>query len=613
MQEGHRQTEDAQRRRAPDRIDGYAPIADYAAIGDGRTVALISRDGSVDWLPLPNLDSPTIFAACLDSERGGRFALTPEVPYVTERRYLPGTNVLETTFFTDSGVARVTDAMMLPDAGLAPFRELVRKVEGLSGRVPLRWSVEARFDYGRSKVRVRRHAGVPVVAAGSGAVALSAFEAGDPECSADAITGSFEARAGTSGLLALSVAHQEPLVVPVRHEVERRLVEAAAAWRRWTGQRIYEGPWQEPVLRSILALKLLVFAPSGAVAAAATTSLPEEIGGERNWDYRFSWVRDSAFTLAAFLELGCTREAPAYFWWLLHASELSRPAPQVLYRLDGGARAAERTVPLDGYRRSQPVRIGNAAVDQIQLDTYGELLQTAWIFACSGHRIDADVGVRLAEIADLVCTVWQRTDSGIWEARSEPVHFTHSKMMCWIALDRALSLAERGLLPSKNSPRWQAERAAIEDFVETRCWSSAKESYVRFAGSEELDASLLLGVLFGYGESSQARLATTVDAVRRELGQGPFVHRYLGDDGVAGSQGAFLACSFWLAEALARTGRRGEAADLLDALVELANDVGLYSEEIDPATGELLGNFPQALSHLALISAAIAIQKVSRR
>jgi GH15 family glucan-1,4-alpha-glucosidase len=367
------------------------------------------------------------------------------------------------------------------------------------------------------------------------------------------------------------------------------------------------------VLRGALALKLLVHAPSGAVAAAATASLPEELGGERNWDYRFSWIRDSTFTLDAFMQLGCPAEARAYFWWLMHASQLTHPHLRVLYTLAGADHAPERELALEGYGGSKPVRIGNAAAEQLQLDTYGELMHTAWLYERAGNRIDPDIGRRLADLADVVCDLWRRPDSGIWEVRSESAHFTQSKMMCWVALDRAVDLAGRGVIPGEHNQRWRESTEAIRGFIESECWSSQKRSYVRFAGSEELDASLLLGVLHGYQGGSTDRLRSTVEAVRRELADGPYIRRYSGEDGVSGTEGAFVACSFWLVEALARSGRVGEAAELMDQLVPLSNDVGLYSEEIDPISGAFLGNMPQGLSHLALISAAVAIGQRSPR
>ena len=593
------------------RENGYLPIRDYAAIGDGRTIALVGRDGAVDWLCLPDLDSSSVFGALLDAENGGRLTLAPSVAFESERRYVPETNVLETTFTTADGTVRVTDAMTLPDGGLVPYRELARRVDGLAGEVPMHWSVAPRFAYGRERRPFALRRGIPVTAYGADALAVLAWDAGAVQIGENSVSGDFSSRCGDSGLLAVSVAHQEPLVFPSRAEVELRVDGTIASWRNWASERAYEGRWREEVVRSALALKLLVFAPSGAIAAAATTSLPEEIGGGRNWDYRFSWPRDAAFTLQALLALGCDSEARAFFSWLLHASQLTHPRLQVLYRLNGRADARERELSLAGYRGSTPVRVGNGAAGQLQLDVYGEVLSAAALFADFAGELDRDHGRRIAEIADLVCDLWREPDAGIWEVRAEAAHFIESKMMCAVALDHAVTLAERGYLPKPNIVRWQRERAAVHDFVENHGYSDAKGSYIRAAGEDELDASLLLGVLAGYDSPDAPRLVGTVDAIRRELARGPLVHRYLGGDGLAGEEGAFLACSFWLAEALARQGRLDEASALIEELVGLANDVGLFAEEVDMKSGGFLGNFPQGLSHLALINAAVALARAS--
>jgi GH15 family glucan-1,4-alpha-glucosidase len=519
--------------------------------------------------------------------------------------------VLETTFTTGQGVVRVTDAMALPSSDLGPTRELIRRVDCLAGRVPMGWRITPAFGYGAVPPRIGRRGQIPVAVGGRDALAVCSWEAGEAHIDDGAIVGHFEARESRSALIALCAAHQEPLVFPTREQVERRLDATAAYWRRWAAQRAYDGPWRDAVIRSALALKLLFHAPSGAIAAAATASLPEEIGGERNWDYRFCWVRDSAFTLEALLHLGCPSEAEAFFWWLLHASQLTHPRLQVLYRLDGGERAPERTLELDGYRGSRPVRVGNDAAGQTQLDIYADLLQTALIYAEAGGRLDRETGRRLAGIADLVCRIWRRPDSGIWEVRSEPLHFTHSKMMCWVALDRALRLCDAGHVPSRHASTWRREMLAIREFIETRCWSERLGSYSRHAGGDELDASLLLGILLGYEGQAPGRFAATVTALRRDLGHGPLLSRYSGDDGLRGAEGAFLCCSFWLADALARIGRLDEATELMAQLIALANDVGLYAEEIDPHTADLLGNIPQGLVHLALINAAVSIAGAS--
>jgi len=593
------------------RVEGYAPLRSYAAIGDGRTVTLIADDGSIDWLCFPHLDSSAVFANLLDASRGGAFSLAPTVPYQVQRRYVEGTNVLETTFSTATGTARVTDAMtiLFDTVALCPERELVRRIEGMTGVVSFHWSVAPRFHNAQARTRIGRRDGVPVAWCRGDALAVCSWDAGRPSVMPEEILGAFTTSPGSRAFIALSAAQGEPLVFPARADVEGRLAATIDWWKSWT--ITYEGPWRDAVERSALALKLLVHAPSGAVAAAATTSLPEELGGERNWDYRFSWVRDSAFILNALLQLGRSDEAEAFFWWVMHASQRTHPHLQVLYRLDGDSRAAEKSLDLAGYRGSRPVRIGNGAAAQVQLDIYGDLLQAAWLFAEAGNLIDTDIARRLAEIADLVCRIWTEPDAGLWEVRSGPEHFTQSKIMCWIALDRAIRLSERGVLPDAHAEQWREQAKNIQAFVDEHCWSDTKRSYVRFAGSEELDASLLLGVLFEYVPLVEGRLEATVEAIRDGLAHGVFVYRYAGDDGLSGQEGAFLACSFWLAEAFARVGRQREAVDLMDDLVSLANDVGLFAEEIDPTSGAFLGNLPQALTHLGLISAALAVQRRS--
>jgi GH15 family glucan-1,4-alpha-glucosidase len=596
------------------RNDGhaYAPIRDHAAIGDGRTVALVTLDGTIDWLCLPNLDSPSVFGSLLDARTGGSFELAPDVPFHARRRYVGSTNVLETTFETATGSIRVLDALTLPgDAGLAPARELCRRIQGLSGRVPMRWRVEPRFGYGDARSTIGHRGGIPVATSGNLAIAVQAWDAGTPTIADGAIGTTFTTTAHWDATIALSVAAQEPLIFPTRKEVEGRLAGTIAYWRAFAGASSFPLAWRDAVERSALALKLLIFAPSGALAAAATTSLPESLGGERNWDYRFCWVRDAAFTLSSLFRLGDVVEAESFFWWLMHASQRSHPSLDVLYRLDGGSGSRERALPLEGYAGSRPVRIGNAAAGQVQLDVYGELLDAASTYVAAGHRLDADIARRLTGIADLVCDRWRRPDAGIWEVRSAERHFTHSKMLCWIALDRAIRMAVDGHITG-DVERWSAERDEIVEFVESRCWSDARGTYMRADDGDDLDAAVLIGALMGYRPATDLRMRRTIDAIASELQNGAFVHRYTGEDGLSGTEGAFLACSFWLVEALARSGQVERASSLMSELAALANDVGLYAEEIDPDTGAFLGNFPQALTHLALIGAAVALDEEAR-
>jgi GH15 family glucan-1,4-alpha-glucosidase len=575
------------------RTDGYLPLRDYAAIGDGRTCALVGRDGSVDWLCLPNVDSAPVFDRVLDAD-GGCLELSPSGDFDAERRYRPGTNVLETTFRTEEGSVRVTDAMTLYDrSSLSPLRELVRVVDGLEGRVELRWAFSPRLDFGRRKLRLRGREGLLVAANGSDAFALSSWDAGD---------GSFELGRGQRATLALTHAHMEPLVLPSREDAERRVEEAATFWAGWSGRLEYEGPWRDAVVRSALALKLLAFSPSGCIVAAPTTSLPEWIGGDRNWDYRFGWLRDGVYTLRALLALGCVDEARAFFWWQMHATRTTEPEVRPLYCVDGGIRTDENEVDAPGYRGSRPVRVGNFAAGQLQLDTYGPLLETTWRFWKQTGSLGAARPRELAALADFVASEWRRPDSGIWESRDEPRHYVLSKAMCWTALDRVDRLADEGVLSRR--PEWRAAADEIREWIEEEGWDEARGRYACVPGEDVADASLLAMALCAYADAGDERFAATADQLRRELGRGPHLFRFTGADEI---EGAFTTCSFWLVDALARAGRKDEATALMDELVASANDVGLYAEEIDPATGDFLGNLPQGLVHLALVNAAVSI------
>jgi GH15 family glucan-1,4-alpha-glucosidase len=591
------------------RTDGYAAIRDYAAIGDGRTVALVARDGAIDWLCLPDSDSPPVFGRLVDAERGGSFRLEPVEPYEVERAYRDGSNVLETTFRTASGVVRVTDALTLADRTIgSPMRELVRRVDSLAGTVRMRWSVEPRFDFGRRAFRIDHRGRHIVVVARGTALALGAWGAGEPEIREESIEGELVASAGAPAFLSLASAHGEPLVFVGRGQLEDSLERTDRFWRDWSARAEYDGPWVPQVRRSALALKLLVYSPSGAIVAAPTTSLPERIGGSRNWDYRFAWLRDSTWSLDALLQLGYRDEADAFFWWFMHASRRTQPRLGVLYRIDGGMHSGEDELDLSGYRDSRPVRVGNGASGQLQLDIYGAVLDAVWRYAGDGGRIDKDTGKDVAKIADYVASIWEEPDCGLWEVRDEPRHWTQSKAMCWLALHRAGQLAEQGAIPDRRE-RWEPAAAQVREFFETHGWDDERRSFVRAPDVRELDASLLTLSLLDCEEAGSERMLGTIDAVTRELADGPFVYRYRGEDGLVPGEGAFLACSFWLAACLARAGRLDEAVERMERLLAAANDVGLYAEEIDPGSGEFLGNFPQGLTHLALINAASAIEE----
>ena len=547
------------------RTDGYLPIADYALIGDGHTAALVGRDGSIDWLCLPRFDAEPVFDRILDAEHGGRFELQPVEPFEAVRRYREHTNVLETTFTTASGSVRVTDAMLLG----TDQRELVRVVDPRHGRVRMRWDFRPRTD-----------------------VRLASWDAGDRELELGPDT------------RATFVVAESP---PTREDLERRLELTAATWMDWAARAVYHGRWREPVLRSALTLKLLTYSPTGAIVAAPTTSLPERIGGDRNWDYRFCWLRDGIYTMRALLLLGYRDEAEAFFHWQLEAIRPDLPEVKPLYRIDGQSDALEEELPLPGYRGSQPVRNGNAATSQLQLDVYGHLLESASRLRSQTGFLEPAAGRDLAALADFVADSWRREDAGIWEVRDGLAGFVQSKAMCWTALDRAAELAREGAITGSGE-RWREEAEAVRAWIESEGWSEELGSYVRAPElGDEVDASLLSLPLCAYSSAAEPRFLATAATIRRELDAGgPLLYR---TRAARGSEGAFLTCSFWLVDALGRGGRTEEGHALMAELVELANDVGLYGEEIDPATGAHLGNFPQALVHLALVNAAVSLEE----
>ncbi len=582
--------------------DAFEPIADYAAIGDRCAVALVGRNGSIDWFCSPSIASPSVFGAVLDPELGGRFSLAPELPFTSERRYLPDTNVLETTFVTSNGVVRVTDSLNLDNGTQLPWRELARRVECLSGSVPLIWEVSPRFDYGSSKTVAERCGEVVCLTAPDGhTLVISSWDAGSPILGGGEVSGTVLLSAGSRALLGLLDVGSGPRVLVQRASVEKRIDATAADWRRVAARISYDGPWRDDVVRSALALLLLADAASGGIFAAATTSLPEQIGGSRNYDYRFCWLRDMSFTLDALLSLGLLEQAHASYRWMLEATARTHPRMQPFYTVDGCAHPAERTLDLQGWCGSTPVRVGNGAAGQLQLGNYGDFFGATTHYVDRGHVLDPESAARMAEAAEFVCAIWRHDDAGIWELH-EDRPYTTSKMSCWAALDRALRLAALGQVPARHVDRWRQERDAIRRYVERECWSEHRGAYTFYAGTDELDASLAVATRLGY-PAGEGRIQSTLAAIRSELGSGPHLYRYSGQ---ASQENCFVACAFWEAEALARLSRTDDAAALIDALVAHASDVGLWSEQIDPSSGDLLGNTPQALSHLALINAACA-------
>ena len=586
------------------RQDDVLPLAQYAALGNGRSVALVGADGSVDWLCVPGLDSPPFFDRLLAAEAGGRFSITPTEAFTVQRRYRPDSNVLEQVFTTCSGQARITDSLNSGISGRLPWTELARRVEGLSGSVAL--AVEIRPGRWLDRANPWREPSPHGDVLHMDGV-LGAFRTTEDVVRTQQDDGGVQARLttqpGSRSLLAFLATEDEPLILPALESIDRRIDRSDQSWREWSGNLSYHGAYPHAVRRSALALKLLLYSPTGAIAAAATMGLPERIGEGKTYDYRYAWVRDVAYTTKAFLRVGAIEEARAAFAWLIATIRRHGGRLRVMYRLDGALAPEEEELDLPGYRGSRPVRRGNRARDQVQLGMFGDVMETAALFVSEGHVLDLVTRRLLAELADRCADLWRIRDAGIWELHDEQ-HYTMSKLGCWTALDRALDLAGKGQIDASHAERWRRERDRIRDWIDAECWSDGKQAYTMHPGTDRLDSAILLATRFGF--ERRDRLALTRDAIRRELSDGPLVYRY---SGTPNEEGTFLACGFWMVEALALLGDRDAAIRQLDRMLHATGgNLGLLHEQMD-ASGTMLGNCPQALSHLALIHAAIAIDE----
>ncbi|MFD9262703.1 glycoside hydrolase family 15 protein [Streptomyces sp. NPDC059538] len=590
------------------------PIEDYALIGDLMTSALVGRDGSIDWLCLPRFDSAACFAKLLGDEENGHWRIAPldAAPGepCTRRAYVDGSLILESYWETETGTVKVTDFMPQRE-GSAP--DLIRVVEGISGTVRMRSTLRLRFDYGHVVPWVRRSDGDRVAIAGPD----SAWFRSDPPVRTwgeeNSTLSQFPVTAGRRVAFVLTW-HPSHRPRPEPCDPFSALEQSLADWREWTSQCRYEGPYEEAVTRSLITLKALTYAPTGGIVAAATTSLPEELGGIRNWDYRYCWLRDSTLTLGSLLSTGFLDEARAWREWLLRAVAGDPADLQIMYGIAGERRIPENELPwLRGYAGSAPVRVGNAAVDQLQLDVYGEVIDSLHLARSAGLPAERHAWRIQLALLDFLERNWRRPDEGLWEVRGPRRHFVHSKVMAWVAADRAVRTLESDPSIPGEVERWRAMRDEVHREVCDNGYDPVRGTFTQYYGSEELDAATLLIPRVGFLPPDDPRVIGTVDAVRAELGSSGLVRRYSTGgstvDGLPGDEGAFLACSFWLTDALHMTGRREEARALFERLLAVRNDVGLLAEEYDPLAGRQLGNFPQAFSHVGLVNTALVLAR----
>jgi GH15 family glucan-1,4-alpha-glucosidase len=592
-------------------------IADYALIGDCHSVALVGRDGSIDWACFPRFDSPAAFCKLLDAERGGAFSLAPREVESVRRAYLDDTNVLVTVFSCAGGELELTDCM--PVGALDPARPtrvatrhaILRRARCIAGKVDVALELAPRFEYAGFVPRFELTGdGSAEVYGGADALYVSATRLLD--CNRERIVANWRLEQGDEAWIEVRWSPSSELSDEPRPDAAvfaERLETTTAFWRKWIESLTYAGEHRAIVRRSALVLKAMTYAPTGAVIAAPTTSLPEQIGGARNWDYRYTWIRDATLTLISLFTLGLSDEAHAFKVWL-ERTGAGRPEDlQIMYRIRG-----ERAIPelelghLSGHRGSRPVRIGNAASGQVQLDAYGQILEAAYLYAAAGHPLSPSNWSYLAGLADIACDRWRTRDSGIWEMRDTPRHFTHSKLGCWLALDRALKLA--AMLNVAPGERWPAERDALSAFLLDE--TSPNGWFRQAAGVDAPDAATLLIPALGFLPTTHPKVLQTIEVVRRDLERDGFVYRYLNADGLEGGEGTFLLCSFWLLDCLIHAGRLDDAERLLERLLGAGNDLDLFAEQIEPSTRELLGNFPQAFTHMALVSSCAHLSAAKR-
>ncbi|MER5956968.1 glycoside hydrolase family 15 protein [Streptomyces sp. NPDC056121] len=594
----------------------YLPIAEHGLIGDLRSVALVGTNGTIDWYCCPSFDSPSVFAAILDAERGGRFELAAAVPARTKQFYFPDTNVLITRFFTEEGVGEVQDFMPVccDGSGEGCRHRLIRRVVCVRGTVPFRSLIAPRFNYGADPHTLRSLDGMILFESPERSLALTstvAMESGGGDAWAD-----FKLGEGETAVFALDQLDDHVMPRGCAHaEAEHEFNATVSYWRHWLHESRYRGRWREMVHRSALTLKLLTYAPTGAIVAAPTTSLPEQLGGERNWDYRYVWVRDAAFAVYALLRLGFSGEAEAFMNFLMThigPGDGAGSGPlQIMYGIDGRCDLPERALShLEGYQGSAPVRVGNAAADQLQLDIYGALIDSVYLYDKWAQPISSGQWDDLCQLVDWVCDNWDQPDEGVWETRGGRKNFLYSQLMCWVAIERAIRLANRRGLPADHR-RWRQVRDTIYRRIMDHGWSERRSAFVQYEDADVLDASVLMMPLAKFIAPTDPKWLSTLDALTEDLVSDSLVYRYdpqVSPDGLRGDEGTFSICSFWYVESLVRAGRLDEARLAFEKMLTYANHLGLYAEEIG-RTGEQQGNFPQAFTHLSLISAAFNLDR----